>query len=79
MTAEHHRSAWRYLSRRYAGWRWLPLRVALRVALGMRSMLASRVPTAARVKALATGVPSDVVVHAGRHGQRPAGKDRRTA
>jgi len=35
MAAEHHRSAWRYLSRRYAGWRWLPLRVALRVGLGM--------------------------------------------
>ncbi|HEY8828589.1 MAG TPA: glycosyltransferase family 2 protein [Jatrophihabitantaceae bacterium] len=47
MTAEHHRSAWRYLSRRYAGWRWLPLRVALRVGLGMRSMLASRVPRVA--------------------------------
>jgi N-acetylglucosaminyl-diphospho-decaprenol L-rhamnosyltransferase len=44
MAAEHHRSAWRYLSRRYPGWRWLPVRVALRIGLGVRSMLASRVP-----------------------------------
>jgi N-acetylglucosaminyl-diphospho-decaprenol L-rhamnosyltransferase len=44
MAAEHHRSAWRYLSGRYRGWRWLPVRIALRAGLGMRSMLASRVP-----------------------------------
>jgi N-acetylglucosaminyl-diphospho-decaprenol L-rhamnosyltransferase len=44
MAAEHHRSAWRYLSRRYVGWRWLPLRLALRAGLGVRSLLASRVP-----------------------------------
>jgi N-acetylglucosaminyl-diphospho-decaprenol L-rhamnosyltransferase len=44
MAAEHHRSAWRYLSRRYAGWRWLPLRVALRAGLELRSRLAIRVP-----------------------------------
>lgn len=44
MATEHHRSAWRYLSRRYPGWRWLPLRLALRAGLGLRSMLASRVP-----------------------------------
>jgi N-acetylglucosaminyl-diphospho-decaprenol L-rhamnosyltransferase len=47
MAAEHHRSAWRYLSRRYAGWRWLPLRLALRAGLGVRSALASRVPRVA--------------------------------
>ena len=47
MAAEHHRSAWRYLSRRYSGWRWLPLRIALRVGLGVRSALASRVPRVA--------------------------------
>jgi N-acetylglucosaminyl-diphospho-decaprenol L-rhamnosyltransferase len=44
MAAEHHRSAWRYLSGRYRGWRWLPLRWALRAGLGVRSMLARRVP-----------------------------------
>lgn len=42
MATEHHRSAWRYLSRRYAGWRWLPVRAALRVGLGTRSAFASR-------------------------------------
>jgi N-acetylglucosaminyl-diphospho-decaprenol L-rhamnosyltransferase len=47
MAAEHHRSAWRYLSRRYRGWRWLPLRLALRAGLELRSMLASRVPRVA--------------------------------
>ena len=35
MTTEHHRSAWRYLSRRYAGLRWLPLRLALRLGLAV--------------------------------------------
>ncbi|MFN2518157.1 MAG: glycosyltransferase family 2 protein [Jatrophihabitantaceae bacterium] len=47
MTAEHHRSAWRYLSRRYAGWRWLPVRVALRAGLGLRSVIAKRLPRVA--------------------------------
>jgi N-acetylglucosaminyl-diphospho-decaprenol L-rhamnosyltransferase len=47
MAAEHHRSAWRYLSRRYAGWRWLPVRLALRIGLGLRSALATRVPRVA--------------------------------
>ncbi|PZS16273.1 MAG: dTDP-Rha--alpha-D-GlcNAc-pyrophosphate polyprenol alpha-3-L-rhamnosyltransferase [Pseudonocardiales bacterium] len=47
MAAEHHRSAWRYLSRRYAGWRWLPVRVALRAGLVLRSVIASRVPRVA--------------------------------
>jgi len=43
MAAEHHRSAWRYLSRRYAGLRWLPLRLVLRAGLGLRMMVATRV------------------------------------
>jgi N-acetylglucosaminyl-diphospho-decaprenol L-rhamnosyltransferase len=42
MAAEHHRSAWRYVSRRYAGWRWFPVRLALRVGLGTRSLMARR-------------------------------------
>ncbi|HLY33177.1 MAG TPA: glycosyltransferase family 2 protein [Jatrophihabitantaceae bacterium] len=44
MATEHHRSAWRYLSGRYDGWRWLPLRLALRVGLAIRSWLAGRIP-----------------------------------
>jgi len=47
MAAEHHRSAWRYLSHRYTGWRWLPLRLGLRGGLVVRSALASRVPRVA--------------------------------
>jgi len=47
MAAEHHRSAWRYVSRRYSGWRWLPLRAALRVGIALRSQLAQRVPRVA--------------------------------
>jgi len=43
MAAEHHRSAWRYLSRRYSGVRWLPVRLVLRAGLAMRSILAKRV------------------------------------
>jgi N-acetylglucosaminyl-diphospho-decaprenol L-rhamnosyltransferase len=42
MTVEHHRSAYRYLARRYAGARWLPVRLALRAGLGARSLLARR-------------------------------------
>ncbi len=44
MATEHHRSARRYVTRRYAGWRWFPLRLVLRVGLAARSVLASRVP-----------------------------------
>lgn len=47
MAAEHHRSAWRYLSRRYAGWRWLPVRAVLRAGIAVRSLLAQRVPLVA--------------------------------
>ncbi len=47
MAAEHHRSAWRYLSRRYAGWRWAPVRWVLHAGLTVRSALARRVPKVA--------------------------------
>ncbi|MDP9116126.1 MAG: glycosyltransferase family 2 protein [Actinomycetota bacterium] len=47
MAAEHHRSAWRYLSRQYRGWRWFPVRLALRVGLLARSVVARRVPRVA--------------------------------
>ena len=43
MLSEHHRSAWRYLSRRYRGWRYLPLRVVLRAGLAGRSMVSRAV------------------------------------
>jgi N-acetylglucosaminyl-diphospho-decaprenol L-rhamnosyltransferase len=39
MLAEHHRSAYRYLSDRHPGARWAPLRLALRAGLGVRSWL----------------------------------------
>lgn len=39
MVREHHRSAYRYLARRYAGPGWLPVRLALRLGLGARSAL----------------------------------------
>jgi N-acetylglucosaminyl-diphospho-decaprenol L-rhamnosyltransferase len=47
MADAHHASAWRYLSRRYAGIRWLPVRVALRAGLAGRAALARRVPAVA--------------------------------
>jgi N-acetylglucosaminyl-diphospho-decaprenol L-rhamnosyltransferase len=40
---DQHRSVWSYLSRRYAGWRWLPMRLALRVGIGLRAVVAKRV------------------------------------
>lgn len=43
VAADQHRSVWRYLSRRYTGWRWLPVRVALRIGLGVRGAIAQRV------------------------------------
>ena len=43
MAAEHHRSAWTYLSRRYSGWRWAPVRWVLRGGLAARAVLARRV------------------------------------
>ena len=47
MADAHHASAWRYLSRRYAGPRWLPVRVVLRAGLAARAALARRVPAVA--------------------------------
>ncbi len=47
MVAAHHASAYRYLSRRYAGWRWAPVRLALRLGLAVRARLARRVPSMA--------------------------------
>jgi len=43
MADEHHKSAWRYLSRRYPGLRWLPLRAVIRMGLALRAILAKRV------------------------------------
>ncbi|GAB3296197.1 glycosyltransferase family 2 protein [Parasphingorhabdus pacifica] len=42
MLAEHHRSAYRYLSDRYRGLRWAPLRLLLRAALAVRSRIETR-------------------------------------
>jgi len=47
MADAHHASAWRYLSRRYAGVRWAPVRLVLRVGLLVRAALARRVPAVA--------------------------------
>jgi N-acetylglucosaminyl-diphospho-decaprenol L-rhamnosyltransferase len=47
MAAQHHRSAWIYLSRRYPGLRYLPVRMLLRAGLIARSALASRVRSVA--------------------------------
>lgn len=43
MAVEHHRSAWIYLSRRYSGWRWAPVRWTLRGGLAARALLARQV------------------------------------
>jgi N-acetylglucosaminyl-diphospho-decaprenol L-rhamnosyltransferase len=47
MADAHHASAWRYLSRRYAGARWAPVRLALRAGLAVRAALARHVPAVA--------------------------------
>lgn len=39
MLKAHHRSAYRYLSRRYSGWKWAPVRLLLRVGLATRLLL----------------------------------------
>jgi N-acetylglucosaminyl-diphospho-decaprenol L-rhamnosyltransferase len=44
MAKEHHRSAWRYLQRRYSGPLWLPVRAILHAGIVLRSVLAQRVP-----------------------------------
>jgi N-acetylglucosaminyl-diphospho-decaprenol L-rhamnosyltransferase len=41
MAKAHHDSAWLYLSRRYRGWRWLPVRLVLRVGLALRARVAT--------------------------------------
>jgi N-acetylglucosaminyl-diphospho-decaprenol L-rhamnosyltransferase len=48
MVAAHHRSAYLYLSRRYAGWRYAPLRLVLRAGLGARAALARVHPEVGR-------------------------------
>lgn len=47
MADAHHASAWRYLSRRYTGVRWAPVRLVLRAGLTARAALARRVPAVA--------------------------------
>jgi N-acetylglucosaminyl-diphospho-decaprenol L-rhamnosyltransferase len=47
MMREHHRSAYRYLSRQYPGLRWAPVRVVLRAGLAARVGLARLVPAVA--------------------------------
>jgi N-acetylglucosaminyl-diphospho-decaprenol L-rhamnosyltransferase len=47
MIAAHHRSAARYLETRYAGRRWLPVRVGLRAGLAARARIARRFPAVA--------------------------------
>ncbi|MEO8888172.1 MAG: glycosyltransferase family 2 protein [Jatrophihabitantaceae bacterium] len=42
LAADRHRSVWTYVSRRYAGWRWWPVRVVLRGGLTVRSAVAKR-------------------------------------
>jgi N-acetylglucosaminyl-diphospho-decaprenol L-rhamnosyltransferase len=45
MVAEHHRSAWTYLSKRYQGARWAPLRLVIRMGLKARvALLTARAP-----------------------------------
>jgi N-acetylglucosaminyl-diphospho-decaprenol L-rhamnosyltransferase len=44
MVAAHHHSAYLYLSRRYNGWRYAPLRLVLRAGLAARAALARRLP-----------------------------------
>ena len=39
MLRAHHRSAYRYLATRYAGWPWLPVRLVLAVGLALRYLL----------------------------------------
>ena len=52
MVAEHHRGAWTYLSRRYPGPLWAPVRWVLHAGLLARSALARRIPRVAAGAAL---------------------------
>jgi N-acetylglucosaminyl-diphospho-decaprenol L-rhamnosyltransferase len=47
MAAAHHHSAYLYLSRRYPGRRWLPVRAVIRAGLAARSLLARHVRSVA--------------------------------
>ena len=47
MAREHHRSAMRYLTGHYRGWRWAPVRMMLRAGLGTRALLARVIPRVA--------------------------------
>jgi N-acetylglucosaminyl-diphospho-decaprenol L-rhamnosyltransferase len=42
MLAAHHESAYRYIADRHQGWRWAPLRAAIRAGLALRLKLSSR-------------------------------------
>ena len=42
MSKAHHDSWYRYLARRYHGWRWAPVRLVLRLGLGLRYQLSRR-------------------------------------
>ena len=42
MLREHHASAYRYIADRHQGWRWAPLRAAIRTGLSLRARIASR-------------------------------------
>lgn len=60
MLTAHHRSAYQYLSRRYRGPRWLPLRLVLRAGLAARlalSRVVRRVGDGARPTRSATTLP----------------------
>jgi N-acetylglucosaminyl-diphospho-decaprenol L-rhamnosyltransferase len=60
MLAAHHRSAYHYLSRRYPGARWFPLRLALRAGLAARlalSRVVRRVGDGARPTRSAATLP----------------------
>ncbi|MTD14119.1 glycosyltransferase [Nakamurella sp. YIM 132087] len=59
MVDAHHRSAYRYLSRRYHRWYQAPLRGALRAGLAVRAALARRSPHIAGGAALPRDVPAE--------------------
>jgi N-acetylglucosaminyl-diphospho-decaprenol L-rhamnosyltransferase len=44
MLAAHHASAYRYIADRHRGWRWAPMRVAVRAGLALRLKLETRKP-----------------------------------
>lgn len=72
MARAHHDSAWRYLSHRYAGARWWPVRVLLRVGLAARAALAGRVEAVASGARLAGSGGTDARPAAAPDRARPA-------